>query len=182
MQINVAQQLKNPLGDIRCYSIDETSRDGFDVRGEAKLVRTNRSILVTGQFRTVVKCACSRCLESFDCPLAFEMEEEYFPVSHVPNEPAGSVVDDIDGFTIGVDHTLDLNEAMRQNILIRLPAKPLCQEECGGLCPRCGYNLNYGPCHCVGEQGDPRWTPLRALISDEIAGGKKEELTNHGCT
>ncbi|MCL0075687.1 DUF177 domain-containing protein [Dehalococcoidia bacterium] len=173
MQINAAQQLKSPLGDTRYYSIDETTREGFHIRGEAKLVRTNRSILVTGQFITVVRCTCSRCLEEFECPLEFEMEEEYFPAGAIPNGLAGPVADDMDGFAIGGDHILDLNEAVRQNILINLPAKPLCQEECAGLCQRCGYNLNYGPCHCVGEQGDPRWTPLGALLSTEIAGDKK---------
>ncbi|MCL0095131.1 DUF177 domain-containing protein [Dehalococcoidia bacterium] len=167
MQINAAQQLKSPLGDTRYYSIDETTREGFHIRGEAKLVRTNRSILVTGQFITVVRCTCSRCLEEFECPLEFEMEEEYFPAGAIPNGLAGP--DDMDGFAIGDDHILDLNEAMRQNILIALPSKPLCQVECAGLCQRCGHNLNYGPCKCVEKQGDPRWTPLEALLSTEIA-------------
>lgn len=173
MQINVAQQLKSPLGDVRYHSIDEITREGFPIRGEAKLVRTNRSILVTGQFRTVAMCTCSRCLEEFEYPLEFQMEEEYFPAGAIPDGPAGSVANGMDGFTIGSDYILDLNEAVRQNILLSLPSKPLCQVECAGLCQRCGYNLNYGPCNCVGEQGDPRWTPLRVLLSTEIAGDKK---------
>jgi uncharacterized protein len=170
IQVNVSQQLKSPLGDTRYYSIDETTREGFHIRGEVKLVRTNRSILVAGQLSTLVGCICSRCLEEFECPLEFEMEEEYFPVGGIPGGLAVPVSDDVDGFSIGGDHILDLNEAVRQNILIGLPSKPLCKVECAGLCQRCGYNLNYGPCHCVGEQVDPRWTPLRALLSTEIAG------------
>ncbi|MBT9163504.1 MAG: hypothetical protein DDT24_00412 [Chloroflexi bacterium] len=150
MQINVAQQLKSPLGDIRYYSIDETSREGSRIRGEVKLVRTNRSILVTGQLRTVIESTCSRCLEAFECPLEFEMEEEYFPTSDILSGLAVPVSEEVDDFIIGGDHILDLNEAVRQNILIGLPSKPLCQVGCAGLCQKCGYNLNYGLCHCLG--------------------------------
>ncbi len=152
MQINVAQQLKGTLGDARYYSIDETSREGFHIRGEVKLVRTNRSVLVSGRLKTAVESTCSRCLEAFEYSLEFEIEEEYFPTSDILNGLAAPVSDDMEGFAIGGDHILDLNEAVRQNILIGLPSKPLCQVECAGLCQKCGCNLNYGSCHCVGER------------------------------
>jgi uncharacterized protein len=173
MQMNVAQQLKGPLGATRDYSIDETTREGFHIRGEVKLVRTNRSILVTGQLRTVIESTCSRCLEAFECSLGFEMEEEYFPAGDILSGLAVPVSDDVDGFPISADHILDLSEAVRQNILVGLPSKPLCQVECAGLCQTCGHNLNYGSCHCVGEQDDSRWASLRALLSTEIEGDKK---------
>jgi uncharacterized protein len=113
-------------------------------------------------------------LEEFEYPLEFEMEAEYFPAGDIPCGLAGAVSDDVDGFTIGDDHILDLNEAVRQSILISLPSKFLCQVECAGLCQRCGHNLNYGPCHCGGEREDhPRWTPLRALLSNETAGDER---------
>ncbi len=170
MRINVAQQLKDSLGDTRYYSIDEITREGFQLQGELKLIRTDRSILVVGRFGTVVSCACGRCLETFECPLEFGIEEEYFPAGDMRTSP---VAEDVDGFVIGGDHILDISEAVRQNILIELPSMPLCQVECRGLCHKCGHNLNYGPCHCVGEQGDSHWTPLRVLLSTEIAGDKK---------
>ncbi|MBT9161901.1 MAG: hypothetical protein DDT27_00443 [Dehalococcoidia bacterium] len=169
MQINVAQQLKGSLGDTRYYSIDETTpalsevegREGLHIRGKVKLVRTNRSILVTGQLRTVIEGTCSRCLEAFECPLEFEIEEECFPTSDILNESGvksqeprvtgrgtpDSRLQTPDSL-IGGDHILDLTEAVRQNILISLPSKPLCQVGCVGLCQKCGYNLNFGPCHC----------------------------------
>ena len=172
MKVNVAQQLKSPLGDIRYYSIDETTGEGLPIQGEAKLVRTNRSILVTGRFRTVIKSTCSRCLEEFECPLEFEIEEEYFPTRDIISGLPTPLAEDVDGFIIGEDHVLDLSEAVRQNILLNLPTKPVCQPKCAGLCHKCGYNLNYGPCHCPEEQFDLRWSPLRTLISDEVAGSK----------
>jgi uncharacterized protein len=165
VRINVAQQLKSSLGDRRCYFIDEITREGYPVKGEVTLVRTNHSILVTGQFRTVITSTCSRCLEEFEQQLEFKIEEEYFPERDMTTGLPVQVSEDGEGFVIGEDHILDISEAVRQNILLNLPTKPVCQPECAGLCHRCGYNLNYGPCHCSEESSDPRWSPLREIFS-----------------
>ena len=61
---------------------------------------------------------------------------------------------------------LDLGEVVREQVLLALPLKPLCREDCRGLCPRCGQNRNLGPCGCPPpeEPGDPRLEPLRKLV------------------
>ena len=61
---------------------------------------------------------------------------------------------------------LDLGEVVREQVLLGLPLKPLCREDCQGLCPRCGKNRNAGPCGCTPEEeeGDPRLEPLRKLF------------------
>lgn len=173
MKINVAQQLKGPLGDTRYYTFDETVMDDFPIRGEVKLVRTNRSILVTGRFWATIKSTCSRCLEEFGHLLEFEIEEEYFPKGDMLGGHPLSVANEIEGFIIGEDHVLDLSEAVRQSILLNLPTKPICQPNCAGLCSKCGCNLNYGPCRCLEEQADSRWFPLRRLLSNEVTGGRR---------
>jgi len=165
MIINVAQQLKGFLGDRRQYSIDETTSEGVPIKAEITLVRTHRSILVTGQFNTQVDSVCSRCLDEFMQPVTFQLEEEFFPLRDLSTDMPAHVDEGTDAFFIGEDNILDLNEAVRQNMLINLPAKPICRPECAGLCQRCGCNLNYGPCHCSEESSDPRWSPLRELFS-----------------
>lgn len=169
MRINVAQQLKSSVGDIRRYSVDDTTDDGFPVRGEAKLVLTNRSILATGKFSTAVHSTCSRCLEEFEQPFEFEIEEEFFPTGDILNVPAESADEEAkaNGFVIGEDHVLDLSEALRQNLLLSFPIKPVCRPECAGLCQKCGRNLNLGTCNCVIEASDPRWAPLQQLLPNE---------------
>jgi uncharacterized protein len=64
---------------------------------------------------------------------------------------------------------LDLGEAVREQILLGLPLKPLCREDCQGLCPRCGKDRNLGPCGCAPEEepGDSRLEPLRRLIDKD---------------
>lgn len=170
MRINVAQQLKSSVGESRQYTVRETTEDGFAVEGEAKFTLTNRSILVTGGFDTVVSSFCSRCLAEFDQPIHFEFEEEFFPTADMLNAPAevleGETEDE--GFFIGEDNILDLREALRQNIVLNLPTKPVCHSECAGLCQKCGANLNYGDCGCHGDEVDPRWAPLRELLENKI--------------
>jgi uncharacterized protein len=163
MKINVAQLLKEQTGAVREYDIDETDEGGFPVRGNVRLLRTNQSILVTGTLETAVRCECSRCLEQFEYPLKIDIEEEYFltsdPVTGLPLPPpieAGA-------FLIDENHILDLGEAVRQYKITVLPMKPVCREDCAGLCPHCGLNLNYGTCECPPAPPDARWAPLLAL-------------------
>lgn len=169
MRVNVAQLLKGTVGDARRYDIDEVIEGSFPVMGEAKLVLTNRSIFVTGAFKTVIHSTCSRCLKEFKNPLEFTIEEEFFPMGDILKVPAPPVEPEekADGFVISEDHILDLSEALRQNLLLSIPTKPICQPECAGLCPKCGHDLNKSSCDCPDEQLDPRWSPLRQLLSDQ---------------
>ena len=66
-------------------------------------------------------------------------------------------------FRIGGDHVLDLNEAVRQYTIVDQPMKPLCREDCCGLCHHCGANLNLEPCGCEEPATDPRWAALSGL-------------------
>ncbi len=71
--------------------------------------------------------------------------------------------DDPDAFLIDPHQILDLTEALRQYRVMAEPMQPLCQPDCLGLCPRCGYNLNQGPCGCPRQQVDVRWAALGEL-------------------
>jgi len=168
MQINVSQLLKEPIGSSRDYDIDEmvdvTGDDsGGKVQGGVRLVRTHRGILIQGKLRAEVELTCSRCLSLFNCPLTINFEEEYIPTIDVasgaplpsPAEPGSFVIDE--------HHVVDLTEAIRQYTLLAIPMKPLCREDCAGLCPNCGQNLNKGPCDCP-PTIDPRWSELSKLL------------------
>lgn len=120
------------------------------VRGEVSLMRTDRSILVRGTFASEAEVSCSRCLAVFGSPLVLNIEEEFFPTVDVISG-APLAVPDEGVFTIDRQHMLDLTEAVRQYMLLALPMKPLCHDDCAGLCPDCGQNLNLGPCACRPE-------------------------------
>lgn len=157
MQINVAQQLKSDIGLTRDYEVSETidftgDGNGSLVQGKVSLIRTDRSILAKGKLETEVELSCSRCLNQFSCPIALNIEEEYFPTIDMASGASLPVPDEPGAFTIDERHILDLTEAMRQCALLAIPMKPLCREDCAGLCPNCGHNLNLGPCSCLSKE------------------------------
>jgi uncharacterized protein len=170
MEINVSQQLKAPIGNLREYEIDDVSDilgNGLktEIKGRVKLTRTNRGILAQGTFKTGVPLDCSRCLKPFESPLTISIEEEFFPAIDVNSGTPLEIPDDPASFMIDEHHILDLREAIRQNALLAIPMKPLCREDCAGICPQCGKDLNEGSCDCNKEVIDPRWAKLIQLSS-----------------
>ena len=169
MQINVSQLLKEPIGSSRNYEVSEIvdvtgDGSGRKVQGEVRLLRTHRGVLVKGELHAEVELTCSRCLSLFNFPVAINFEEEYLPTIDVvsgaplpsPEEPGSFIIDE--------HHVIDLTEAIRQYTLLAMPMKPLCRQDCAGLCPDCGYNLNQGPCDCPPQTIDLRWSELSKLL------------------
>jgi uncharacterized protein len=91
----------------------------------------------------------------------------------------GEPVEGIEPDTFMVDDRqhLDLSEAVRQYEMAALPIQPVCREDCAGLCPTCGKDLNQGPCGCSRETDDSRWGTLAGLAEqlrqEEADGGSK---------
>jgi len=178
MRINVSQQLKAPMGSIRNYGVSEivTLASGRSmVQGEIGLMRTDRGILVRGRLYTEAEITCSRCLNLFSCPLILDIEEEYFPVADVAGDTSLPAPEEPGCFTIDDHHVIDLTEVIRQYALLAIPMKPLCCEDCAGLCPACGQNLNQETCHCSPRETDPRWSELSklTLASDAVVNEQK---------
>ena len=171
MRFNVAQLLKEPVGSMRKYHLAEDIQDlGEELRltqpieGAIRLLHTIEGVLVSGQLHTEVELACSRCLESFSTAVDFALEEEFRPTIDISTGAKLPPVDGEDEATlISSQHIIDLLEVMRQDILLALPAHPLCKPDCAGLCSQCGQNFNEGPCTCEEPLDDPRWEALRAL-------------------
>ncbi len=163
LSLNVAQLLKDGVGAVRYHSVDDVTSEGMPVRGDVKLLRTNRSVLVTGRLRTSSVMTCSRCLEAYEHPLKFEMEEEFaFPSNF--GGPAPSMGSRESGlFAIDEENILDLTEAVRQYVLLNSPMKPICHPSCPGLCASCGRNLNRSSCDCETTGRESRWAKLEQL-------------------
>jgi uncharacterized protein len=169
VQINVSQLLKSSIGTIRNYEVDTTvgvDNEKVEFTGMVRLMKTDRGILMKGNFNTNLFLRCSRCLSDFSDPLKVIIEEEYFPIMDVdtgimlpsPEEPGSFTIDD--------HNIMDISEAIRQYTLMALPIKPLCRQDCSGLCPTCGANMNEEKCDCTPEI-DPRWEKLNAhLLKD----------------
>ncbi|MGH2354308.1 MAG: YceD family protein [Chloroflexota bacterium] len=174
LRFNVAGLLKEQAGAAREYEIEASPDDlgelvegahpADGLRGGVRMMRTPRSVFVRGHLETRVIVECSRCLRDVETPIELEIEAEYFPAIDITTGHPLPAPDDDLAFTIDANHELDLGEAIRQNLLLELPMQRLCSEACQGLCPRCGADLNQGPCACEPEPADERLTPLRALL------------------
>jgi uncharacterized protein len=136
---------------------------GADLRKDARKVR------LAGRVKATLDCDCSRCLEPFGVPV-----DAAFDVMFLPAEAnvgrAGARDDDDEevreddlGVSFYRDDTIDLGELMREQFYLALPMKPLCREDCQGLCPVCGINRNRETCSCRSEWVDPRMEALRRL-------------------
>jgi uncharacterized protein len=174
MIYNIAQLLKAPVGTAQTVKLDD--RDPFDledeevrrdgpITGTIRLHRTNQGIYASGHVNAPVRLECSRCLKEFAATIAFPLEEEFYPTIDVNTGLPVPPPDNTDlAFPINSHHELDLREAIRQNMLLALPTRALCREDCAGLCPRCGKDLNDGPCDCQPEEEDTRLSALRGLL------------------
>jgi uncharacterized protein len=160
MQINVAQLLKEPVGAERSYKIDELTgeNDGDHATGKVTLTRTNRGILVTGQLTADIRGSCSRCLGPACASAAFSIEDEYYPVIDVSSGTPVGV--EPDALTIDNNHILDLDETMRQYVILATPTKLLCKSDCPGICPVCGQEFAKGDCRHRNKPYDHRWDKL----------------------
>ncbi len=116
-------------------------------------------ILVTGTATADLEGECSRCLEPFDYSDVFDVQELFFwPEKRDEADEDCRFV---------VDEAIDLEEVIRDAIVLTLPFAPLCHEDCLGLCPDCGQNLNSDPDHSHGDQVDSRWGKLLDLFGDQ---------------
>jgi len=168
MLFNVAQLLKEPIGDSRHFEVDEPGEVLEDIpvdriRGSVDLLRTGAGILVSADFALRARQACARCLDEALTPLAVAFEEEFFPVTDVNTGAALEMPAEPDTLTIDAHHTLDLTEVTRQYAWLALPLAPLCRPDCAGLCPQCGVNRNREICSCE-PSTDERWAALGSLL------------------
>ncbi|MFW6036022.1 MAG: YceD family protein [Halothermotrichaceae bacterium] len=119
----------------------------FDIKLD--IYNTQDSFVLTGNLTGSLIMVCSRCLEKFNYDLDIKIDEELLKED----------LADVD--------SIDLTDLFLENILINMPIKPLCDEDCKGLCPQCGQNLNKGECDCEVEFVDPRLAKLKELLDED---------------
>ncbi len=103
---------------------------------------------------------CARCLSPVTGQFTLDLEKTV-----APRNLLGDLDEDkLDEFAIIKDGFLDMDEQLREQLEMEFPMRFLCREDCKGLCPKCGKNLNEGECNCDHTEIDPRMEPLRKLL------------------
>lgn len=170
---NVSQLLKEPIGATRDYEVVAPIRhlvpeliDAEPLAGHVHLLRTDRGVLVQAELSGCVVVPCSRCLVDVSAPIDFIIEEQFQPTVDVMRGVFLEVAEEDETLLIDDHHILDLREVLRQEMLLATPMQPLCKPNCAGLCPKCGEDLNAGPCACAQTDVDARWADLGSLLAD----------------
>ena len=113
-------------------------------------------VSLQGEITAVVSSRCAKCLEDVTIPLKAELDAQ-FAREPDPEDP------DLYSFE---GSKADITDAVRDALLLELPYRFICSEDCKGLCPRCGVNLNHGSCNCKPDT-DPRLAVLEQLLDDK---------------
>lgn len=138
-----------------CEFVDESVSGSVTAEGEI----TNHSglILLEGRLLPKLSVNCARCGKQFIFNEPFELKAK------ITDKLAN---DDEDEFVLLIDSELDVDELVRSSLILELPSRFLCRDDCKGLCPVCGSNLNSGSCSCDTKDRDPRWDVLKDYFSE----------------
>ena len=149
--------------DVRQHTLLNTS-------GRAQLVEEYhgkrnviQDIRLNGDLATSLELPCARCLEPVVQDVTRKFDLLYRPLgTDAGNEELSVTVAEAEvGYYQG--DGLLLEDAIREQVLLAVPLKVVCREDCKGLCPTCGKNRNTEPCSCTPPLGDPRWSALKDI-------------------
>ncbi len=139
------------------YRIVKPSNLAFEIHKDKEKFR------LVGTVAAELELPCSRCLEPFRLSIAAPFDVRYLPASAAATAVDRAVDDEDLETSYYRNDEIDLNELLREQFYLALPMKPLCREECRGLCAQCGTSLNTGTCDCTPAWEVPRLAALKGL-------------------
>lgn len=165
MKVDISNILK-----VNGASLDvelEEALEGFDGSGNdfafdtpvkitCRFTNMGGIVQMDGHFEIGYLVKCSRCLKDVRSSMEADLKEEFVQ--------EGQLKDD-DSYAYS-DKVIMLDKVLKDNIILNLPVKQTCSEDCKGLCPECGVDLNIDKCSCLKEELDPRMEALKDFFKD----------------
>ncbi|MFN2412955.1 MAG: DUF177 domain-containing protein [Pyrinomonadaceae bacterium] len=145
----------------------ELERDDVDIKGNISLrcdASANAASLdVKGVIAFAADFACSRCVKAVPQSFLFDFNVEYVAPEDFPSDREKELIEaDLERDVLS-GNSIDLAALVREQVLLNLPERLICEEACKGLCSSCGENKNLAECECSKTEGDPRWSALKKL-------------------
>jgi uncharacterized protein len=128
---------------------------------------SGHEVRLRGQITARAEIDCDRCLKSVPVPVETEFDVTYVPEADYRESEAAELREEDLSLSVFDGETIDVDELVREQLLLALPTRALCTDECKGLCPVCGADRNSDACHCETKEIDPRWAALKSVMSDE---------------
>lgn len=143
--------------------VDERIRlvEPATVKGKTRLA--GNEVFVNGHIDTRAQVECDRCLQPIELPVNTDFELEYIPDSEYESGSAAELTEAEMSVSVFDGEAIDVDAIVKEQILLAVPTRMLCREDCKGICPQCGIDRNTRECSCVTNDIDPRWAALKNL-------------------
>jgi uncharacterized protein len=130
------------------------------------IFKDKQQFRLVGRVQTTLELPCGRCLEAYTTPVDQSFDLRYHPHSLNTGEGERELEDDDLTTAFYENDEIDLGHLMAEQFYLSLPMKPLCRDDCKGLCVVCGAALNHETCTCTRAWEDPRLAPLKKLKAE----------------
>ena len=146
-------------------TFDERVRvvEPVDVRGNVRLAAAE--VFVNGHIETRAQVECDRCLIQVEVPVNADFDLQYITGAEYESSGAAELTEEAMAVSVFDGDTIDVDEIVKEQILLAVPTRMLCQPDCKGICPVCGIDKNTNDCECETTDVDPRWAALKNLTS-----------------
>src|ERR1051326_9457729 len=147
--------------DGRAGSLDERVAliEPATVKGTVRVAGTE--VFVNGHIETRAAVECDRCLKQVELPVDADFELEYVTGQTYASNTAAELTENDLSVSVFDGETIDVDEIVKQQILLAVRTRTLCQPDSKGTCPECGNDKNIGDCDCETKDVDPRWAALK---------------------
>jgi uncharacterized protein len=132
------------------------------VSGKVRLA--GNEVFVNGHVETRAQVECDRCLKPVEIPVNTDFALEYIPGSEYESGGAAELTEAEMSVSVFDGQAIDVAAIVKEQIVLAVPTRMLCREDCKGICPECGADRNKGDCSCTTNDTDPRWAALKNLI------------------
>ena len=131
------------------------------VSGKVRLA--GNEVFVNGHVEARARVECDRCLQPVETPVNADFQLEYVSGSEYKSSGAVELTEAEMSVSVFDGKAIDVDEIVKEQILLAVPTRMLCREDCKGICPECGTDRNTGDCSCATNDIDPRWAALKKL-------------------
>lgn len=150
--------------ELEFCELIESEEVGSPVEAKLKIDKNGKEIIISGTLKTNLKLTCSRCLVKYFKELLVPINVVYQPVEELKSDENYELKTEELDMDFYKGDELDLNLLLKEQITLNIPMKPLCAEDCKGICIRCGQDLNIERCKCESIYIDPRLEKLKILL------------------
>lgn len=155
-----------PAGEIE-FDGRLRQASSLHAKGVAELVNPSIGELrLRGHLKVMINGPCDRCLETATIPVDKAFDLRYYPAEQLETSGEDEIDEDASEVAYYESNRLELNEILREVVLLAMPMQLVCSDACKGICPTCGQNRNLQDCRCAAKTTDDRWSKLMAFRAE----------------